>query len=559
MIVNYDIDGLCAAKILQGLFRCDNIIYTLCPVQTVEDLQRCYEQHCNEIKYIIFVNCGGTIDLVELLDPQDEVVFFVVDSHRPTDVYNVYSTAHVRLLTEPDEDENIPDFEAIFSDDEESEGSNSESDDSESEAAINKRMRMDEEALLKRREKKIWQENRKSIMFDYSKHSYYSQPSALVMYDLAWKLNKDCVDMLWWAVVGIAEQYILNKMEYNKYLDLTTTTMYSHVSRICNRLHVNNDDDTHSLNSANTFDTSSGNTILKITSDDDLNLALFRHWTIESSIRYSRYTAVNLKLWTIKGEKRLNKMLAEMGMPLVESKQKFSTMDLSLRNEFMTMMNKVSVRDNLPHLVIPSFYLSYGYTSRYAASDYVYSLLALLSRPSREKSFTDCFLEAFDALARVKRDLLESGISRAKKLMIALFRQVQNAIEMKQIKATGPFYCLILNEGTADSQYFSHPHLLPVLAYYVLESYVAVSHARKAATMPLIVSLPHDVERSTCLITGVPPILEDSGKSFFGKAFEQAAEKCNVQLTSVYFDSSVIELKMEERTTFLEALTSLLI
>lgn len=44
-----------------------------------------------------------------------------------------------------------------------------------------------------------------------------------------------------------------------------------------------------------------------------LSLALYRHWTVEQSLRHSMYTAVRLKLWTIRGEKRLHQLLAEMG------------------------------------------------------------------------------------------------------------------------------------------------------------------------------------------------------------------------------------------------------
>lgn len=46
---------------------------------------------------------------------------------------------------------------------------------------------------------------------------------------------------------------------------------------------------------------------------NSLNLALYRHWTVEASLRYSMYTAVRLKLWTIRGEKRLQQLMAEMG------------------------------------------------------------------------------------------------------------------------------------------------------------------------------------------------------------------------------------------------------
>ena len=44
---------------------------------------------------MILINCGGAVDIVEELQPDPDVVFFVVDSHRPTDVCNIYSQSQV--------------------------------------------------------------------------------------------------------------------------------------------------------------------------------------------------------------------------------------------------------------------------------------------------------------------------------------------------------------------------------------------------------------------------------------------------------------------------------
>jgi len=49
LLVNYDIDAICTCKILQCLFRCDSIIYTLVPVQGITDLQKAYEENSEEV------------------------------------------------------------------------------------------------------------------------------------------------------------------------------------------------------------------------------------------------------------------------------------------------------------------------------------------------------------------------------------------------------------------------------------------------------------------------------------------------------------------------------
>lgn len=44
-----------------------------------------------------------------------------------------------------------------------------------------------------------------------------------------------------------------------------------------------------------------------------LRLALYKNWTIESSMMHSVATAVKFKLWTYDGVKKLHEMLAKMG------------------------------------------------------------------------------------------------------------------------------------------------------------------------------------------------------------------------------------------------------
>lgn len=67
---------------------------------------------------VILINCGGTVDIVDVLEPEPDVVFFVVDSHRPTDVCNIYSENQIRILRRIEDEDSIPEFADIFRDDE---------------------------------------------------------------------------------------------------------------------------------------------------------------------------------------------------------------------------------------------------------------------------------------------------------------------------------------------------------------------------------------------------------------------------------------------------------
>nr|CAD7415886.1 unnamed protein product [Timema cristinae] len=544
LLVNYDVDAICACKILLHLFHFENILYTLVPVQGVKDLQDAFEAN-TEVNYVIFLNCGGTIDVVDALQPEDNVVLFIADSHKPTDVCNVYNNRQVRLLGKPDDDENIPSFEDIFQEDEtDDEGLESEGDGvgDEEESRANKRRRMDEGAIMKRRERRLWEEKRNRIMFEYSQFSYYGRSSAVLMYELSWKLSKDNNDLLWWAIVGATEQILMGKVENQQYV-LETGNLQSHVSRLAPQP----GEDEEELNTA-----------VRITYDKDLQLALYRHWTVEASLKNSSYTACKLKLWTLRGEKRLFELLAEMGLPLAQSRQKFRAMDLALRHEFHSMVEKQADKYGMTNIVYASFTLQFGFGNCYCASDVVYAMLALLEASTKGSSSCERFMIAMDCLSRQKKGMLDDGIDKAKLVLICIFKQVQNLLDMKQVVSAGPFVYVILQEGSLDVKPFSHPHCLTLLAQFALRAYVATSRNRKAPNLPIIASAPLDVEDGTCLVVGLPPVSEDSPKNFFGKAFEQAAEETHSRVALDFFDSSVMQLKVDDRPKFFDALISLL-
>merc|ERR1719509_641580 len=54
------------------------------------------------VKHVVLVNCGATIDLCDFLDPAEEVIFYVLDNHRPVDVTNIYNDGQVRLCMKKD-------------------------------------------------------------------------------------------------------------------------------------------------------------------------------------------------------------------------------------------------------------------------------------------------------------------------------------------------------------------------------------------------------------------------------------------------------------------------
>lgn len=439
-------------------------------------------------------------------------------------------------------EEGVPAFEELFRDDDDSEDediANADDDDNSDKENGETSNRADrvERQILKRRELRQWEEKRNQLMFEYTQYSYYGRSSALIFFELAWKLSRDSMELLWWAIVGLTEQLIMEKIESSSYV-LESDKIQSHVSRLTNKA------SDQSVQSA-----------IKIHFEKDLHLALYRHWSVYESLRHSKYSACKLKLWTLRGEKRVHELLVEMGLPLAQAKQQYSSMDMVLRNEFYQMIEKLSEKYHIGDIVYGSFTLQYGYRNKFSAADFVYATIAILESIRKDRSPEHCFLEALDSLSRQNKQILDAGIEQAKQFLCAVFKVVQTALQANQVHSAGPFLYFVLNE---ENPYFSCPHGLSILAKFLLESYVSVCRSKKLTELPIIVCCPVDLDMGIYLMIGVPPVFEDATKNFFGKAFEQAAANTNATVSLDFFETSIAQIKQSDLTKFLDGLTILM-
>ena len=71
-------------------------------------------------------------------------------------------------------------------------------------------------------------------MFSYTRDSYTSTSSALLVYELAWRLSRDTNDLLWWAILGHTELWINKKMDEDRFL-VDTSNLGNHVARLNQR------------------------------------------------------------------------------------------------------------------------------------------------------------------------------------------------------------------------------------------------------------------------------------------------------------------------------------
>lgn len=548
LIVAPDVDALCACKILQALFQCDHVQYTLVPVSGWQELETIFLEHKEQFRYFVLMNCGANVDLLETLQPQEESIFYICDTHRPIDVVNVYNDSQIKLLIKQDDDLEIPNYDDIFRDDEDEDGEDDSGNESEGSEPSGKRRRFDEGAverrIEKRRQRREWEARRREILFDYEQYEYHGTSSAMMMFELAWIMSKDSNDMLWWAIVGLTDQWVQDRITQMKYVT-DVGTLQRHVSRHNHR----NEDEENSLS----ID------CMRIAFEYDLRLSLYPHWSLYESICNSCYTSASLKLWSVQGQKKLQEFLADMGLPLKQVKQKFNAMDISLKENLREMIEESANKFGMKDIRVQTFSVQFGFKNRFLASDIVLGVMSLLENTEKDENGMDNFIKALDSLSRSNLDTLHNGLEQAKKLLRAIQQIVAGCICTNLILSQGPFLYCYLMEGTPDVKMFSKPASLCLLCKYLLRSFVCSTKNKRCKILPLVLAAPLDVDMGTVIMVGIPPEADISDKkNFFGRAFEKAAESTSSRTLHNQFDISVIELRTEDRSKFLDALISLL-
>uniref|UniRef100_A0A452TLT7 Cell division cycle 45 n=1 Tax=Ursus maritimus TaxID=29073 RepID=A0A452TLT7_URSMA len=533
LFVASDVDALCACKILQALFQCDHVQYTLVPVSGWQELETAFLEHKEQFRYFILINCGANVDLLDILQPDEDAIFFVCDSHRPVNVVNVYNDAQIKLLIKQDDDLEVPAYDDIFRDEEEDEEHSGSESDNGSEPS-EKRTRLEEVGLglpsVLRDLTCVLCRYRRDILFDYEQYEYHGTSSAMVMFDLAWMMSKDLNDMLWWAIVGLTDQWVQDKITQMKYVT-DVGVLQRHVSRHNHR----NEDEENALSVDCT----------RISFEYEYPCTELPGWGAHQDLTYNvtcMTSACHLS-----------------SLPLKQVKQKFQSMDISLKENLREMIEESANKFGMKDMRVQTFSIHFGFKHKFLASDVVFATMSLMESPEKDGSGTDNFIQALDSLSRSNLDKLYHGLELAKKQLRATQQTIASCLCTNLVISQGPFLYCSLMEGTPDIVLFSKPASLSLLSRHLLKSFVFSTKNRRCKLLPLVMAAPLSVEQGTVTVVGIPPETDSSDrKNFFGRAFEKAAEGTNSRTLHNHFDLSVIELKAEDRSKFLDALVSLL-
>lgn len=175
-------------------------------------------------------------------------------------------------------------------------------------------------------------------------------------------------------------------------------------------------------------------------------------------------------------------------------------------------------------------------------------------------------------------DLLLQGLEHAKKIQQIIFRTGMSLLERKLVKNLRLYRLCVLNDGSIpDLEIFNNPLILSKLGTWLLENITELEFLNSVSNKslkPLVVA-SLDVASDTYLVIGLAPKyprgMDNSTKAkllqlkdgttittrlnTFSVAFQQVANTSGAKVRIDSFDSSVIEIRKDDLSPFLEKLT----
>lgn len=548
-----DVDAICSCKILQCLLEAYSSRYTVVPVESMDGLCKSFEEYRNSIDTLVMLNFGNSINIPKLLNPPENLTFFILDSHRPINVYNFYKNPQVKLYFNHREDTelNIPPKSMIFRKDSSAIGN--EEDDEEDIALLNADAReLTNEQLERRRELRDWLVQKRKLMFDYEEFHYFIRSISIILYELSCFLAKNNNYLLWLGILGLTSQLRSDRITQDEF-DNESRRVVRHIAR--------NQVSTHH---------SRGNS-WSIQWKEDLNLDLYREWTVFDSFSYTPLTVCKFQLWNDKGLRNLSEFLVECGLKLCQVKQRFMGMDRDEKAQLRDAVPKVCLGDlqykyNVQELVGRTFILRFGCKDKIvlSACDAVLGIRALLETHDSKLSGTERFVRAIQSLsvdnASMRFTIMESGFELASSQLVQMFNQVKTIIATRKVVDDGVFFHVDL-EHSNNCQDFARGISLISFAKYLLNAYVSSQTtrvARRSVRLPLILMCPDFEDPEQTYIVGIPPVAQESKKNFFGKAFEQAALNIECEIRPDLSETNLIRTNVHNKDPLLGQMRLLL-
>jgi cell division control protein 45 len=396
----------------------------------------------------------------------------------------------------------------------------------------------------------------------YQLGASYSEPVSSLVYSLASELGREDNDLLWNAIVGVSSLELCGRTGSGVGLNPLSAAGGSagwngdRGERIRSVLR----DEVRRLNPVDLKDiareASLGDasavvpTSARSATDKSIRLSpeprflLLRHWSLYESMLHSPYLSARLHIWSDQGRRRLDKLLAKMGVSLSQCKQNYTHMDMELKRGLRERLLRFAPVYGLDGLVPPpprggdmkdgwGFVRCWGWKACLSAIDAGVILGAILevgdakslnqsgldrsnfvgtsdhlemvngtdnASDDAQEHITARFWTAYDALSSI--DILVDHIHTAQHLHRAILRTGTTLIEKKQIRHLRAFRMAVVKEGP-DVQLFTHPGALTKLALWISEAIVEINGMKGKNKGSELVMAGLDDQRDRYIVVGL--------------------------------------------------------
>ncbi|KAJ2490055.1 DNA replication initiation factor cdc45 [Coemansia sp. RSA 2050] len=472
-----------------------------------------------------------------------------------------------------------------------------------------------QEQRAKKRE--LRQYHQSLVQAYYAQGSYYGQSCAVSMLMLAEQMGMPLsADLVWWAIVGATSQYLLHQIDETGYalvvsrmrdlsrrVSLTSPSIplpardkstearrsvnYSSSSQalLDSQLGypatdtaaftpyldiVEEDDDEGYLKARAGVSTAAEAGLLTsskiavqptdITESFELQFALLRHWSLANAMQFSPFVARRLATWSSRGRSRLDLLVAKLGLSKAEAGAPFVHLAPELKTQLFKRMGEIGADYDMADASYRGFVRNYGWRKgSVSGSDMVQALLALL-QPAEGGGHESGFFMAYDALAQYP--VLKRGIEGAMEMQRLVVGQGVAMLERQAVKTLRSFRLAMV--GMETQTMFGSAFALRQLALFLMQTLRERSKVAQSR-LPFIIVAP--IAEDRLLVLGVTPIVggprvearfksqfAGESRSKFGMVFEAAAGDLGADIRQGFFDSSVLEIKREDLSAFVDKL-----
>lgn len=557
-----DVDAICSCKILQFLLESYNLQYSVAPVASIETLCKTFEEYRSSVDTIVTINFGNLINLKKLLKPSRQLKFFVIDSHRPIEIHNYFKNKQIKVHLNHKNEPNlkVPLERDIFffnkktntdgnrhDDDDDDEDDDQDQEDENIIALLSADASdLTTEQLEMRRKLRDKLRKKEKLLYDYEEYHFYNRSVALIMYELAYYLSKSNNYLLWLGIVGLTYQFKTEKISYDVF-EKEAAGIKNQISRN----QVSND----ILNSWTIIYTK------------DLNIDLYRKWSVYESLFHTPMTVYKFKLWNEGGCKDFSGFLAESGLKLSQAKNSYVAMELDFKGGLLDMFETVCFGPrqyvyDMHDLITLGFTMKCGFQKTLSSNDVGIALRAILESDDPKTTPTEKFIRAIQSLSNDESGfaLLNIGFEEAKVQMRTMFELVKTLITELKVLDEGPFLHVDLQDHPI-SRNFARGESLMTFTRFLLNSYVsskATRLKRRAVTLPMILFSLDYQNLDQTIVVGIPPLAQEKKRSFFAKAFQQAATEIDCELRTDLSETNLVRININQKNQLLEQMKIIL-